>query len=998
MARDRSLDIAVTGMAGRFPGSSNVDELWSAVKGGEVRIIRYKRDELLEAGVPETIVDDPHYVPARGHMSGALRFDNTLFRVSPRDAEMMDPQHRLMLETAWAALEDEGSGLGDQTTTTGVYASGSGSGYLRSMVASGTLDAPMLDQALHGTEPDFIASLIAYKVGLTGPAVAVQTACSSSLVGVHLAVQALLSGDCDRAVVVAAGIAFPQAGHLHLPGSIHSASGECRPFDERADGVVAGSGVACVVLRRLADALDIGSEPYGVILGTAINNDGAAKAGYFAPSVGGQEAVIRAALRSADVDGPSIGYLEAHGTATPVGDPIEWSAASAAFKAARAGPGQVAVGALKANVGHLDAAAGVASLIKALVVLKDGVIPPLAGFTRLNPLLETDDSPLFVPSEAGPWIGPLPRRAGVSAFGIGGTNAHVIIEQAPVRPANTASPKRVRRLVLLSTADPESLARSEARLRDHVDAAAPDLADVSFTLAAGRPALPHRLAVIGRTSREISDRLATGLGVARGCSPKGGPAHVVFLFPGQGAQHPGMACSFIASLPGFAVALEACIDSFGPTLASRVRGAVLDVAFPAAELDRTDLAQPALFAVEYATAVVLSALGLRPDAVVGHSLGEITAACIAGILDLSDAARFVAARGRAMHSCPPGAMLALARDEKRTCELVAESGLALTLAAVNGPELCVVAGSPSDIEDFQSLFGDHFFTKVLRTSRAFHSPLIEAAVPEMASSLAGVELHNATVPLAMNTTGQIVGPGTTRTRPDYFLEQARRPVRFADALTAVAARFPGAVAVEVGPGRTLSALAEGMNLSAFPLAGGRDPDTAEALSTLGRLWTLGQPVAVTALCSDGRPIHLPSYPFGGPSWIAAEALPRLRATGPAHDTTAGPDARSPEPTWEPTQNAGNENLAQEWSKPDAEVLLTRLWAELLGHGDLTADSDFFELGGDSLLITQLARRLNREVGVRVPLRAMLAAKTLGGQSQVVLDELAQPTGDPTGPG
>lgn len=439
MSRDRSLDIAVTGVHALFPGAADLDDWWNAVLAGRVLTTRLDRTDLLSAGVPPELADDPDYVPVRGHLDEADRFDHALFRISARDAELMDPQHRLMLESAWAALEDAAVRSADLTTA--VYASDSGSGYLRAMLAAGPLDPLTLDQALHGTEPDFIASLIAYKLGLTGTALGVRTACSSSLVSVHLAVQALINGECDQAVVVAAGIDYPQAGHLHVPGGIQSVSGHCRPFDARADGVVAGSGVACVVLRRLADVTD-GPPLYGVLLGTATNNDGSAKAGYYAPSAEGQEAVIVAALAAADVGADSIGYLEAHATGTHVGDPIEWSAASAALSAGGAHPGQVAVGALKSTIGHLDSASGLAGLIRAMRVLREGVVPPVTGFTELNPLLDVAGGPLYVPTAAGPWTGPEPRRAGVSSFGIGGTNAHVIVEQPPPAPVVPPRPER----------------------------------------------------------------------------------------------------------------------------------------------------------------------------------------------------------------------------------------------------------------------------------------------------------------------------------------------------------------------------------------------------------------------------------------------------------------------------------------------------------------------------------------------------------------------------
>ncbi|MET9480871.1 beta-ketoacyl synthase N-terminal-like domain-containing protein [Streptomyces sp. NPDC006638] len=988
MSRDRSLDIAVTGLAARFPGATDLAEWWSALVAGRVLTRRHTRGELLDAGMPRSLLDDPDFVPVHGHLDDADRFENTLFRVSPREAEMMDPQHRLMLEVAWGALEDAGCRPGD-TSVTGVFASASSSGYLRAMVAGGGLDPLTLEDALHGTEPDFMASLLSYKLGLTGPAVAVQTACSSSLVAVHLAVQALLNGDCDQALVVGAGIAHPQGGHLHVPGGIHSAAGACRPFDESADGVVAGSGVACVVLRRLDDALADGPEPYGVVLGTAINNDGASKAGYYAPSVDGQEAVIRAALAAADVDGGSLGYLEAHATGTRVGDPIEWTAASAALGGTGAGPGTIAVGALKANTGHLDNAAGVASLIKALLVVKEGVVPPVAGFSRLNPLLETEDSPLYVPAEAREWRGPLPRRAGISSFGVGGTNAHVVVEQAPpVRPAETGGEEDTGRLVLLSAADPGALARSAQRLGSHLRREEPALADVSFTLAAARAELPVRLAVAGRTGAEIAERLASGEGVVRDEVTTGGlPAPALFLFPGQGSQHPGMARPFAEALPGFEDALRDCLAAFDPATAGVVRRALLDESFPAAELEATELAQPALFAVEYAASAALRALGVAPAAVAGHSLGEITAACVAGALDLADAARLVTVRGRAMADCPPGAMLAVGCDEASLRTLLAESGPELELAAHNGPESCVVAGTEDAVEAFRTRLGAGVPTTRLRTSHAFHSALVEPALAPLSAALAGITLRRPVLPFAANATGELV-PAGARITADRFVAQARGTVRFAEAMETLARRFPGAVAVEVGPGRVLSALAVAAGLTPVALSPVRTARPGEeVLTALGTLWAKGLPLAPTALSGPGRRVHLPGYAFAGPRWMAPEARPREAALPGAPGRT--PDAA----TTTATANGQLPDVRTEEAPAPAEdpaAVLAGLWADLLGHTGLTADADFFDLGGDSLATTHLARRIKLRLGVSVSLRDLLIGRTLGRQTEIVLGLLDRP--------
>ncbi len=983
MSRDRSLDIAVTGIAARFPGAPDLADWWSAVLAGHVLTRRYERAELLTAGVDPRLVDDPDHVPVHGHLTDADRFENALFRVSPREAEMMDPQHRLMLETAWAALEDAGCApRSAELPTTAVFATASSSGYLRSMVASGRLDPLTLEDALHGTEPDFMASLISYKLGLTGPAIAVQTACSSSLVAVHLAVQALLNGDCDQALVVGAGIAHPQSGHLHMPGGIHSATGDCRPFDAEADGVVSGSGVAAVVLCRYDDTREeTGPEPYGVILGTAVNNDGSAKAGYYAPSIDGQEAVIRAAVSVADIPASSLGYLEAHATGTRVGDPIEWAAASAAYAGLGARPATIAVGALKATTGHLDNAAGVASLIKTLLVVKEAVIPPVAGFKQLNPLLETEGSPLYVPTEATAWTGPSPRRAGVSSFGVGGTNAHVIIEQAPTRPRQEpAATREAGHLLLLSGLDPAAADRSAARLAAHLDRHAPALGDVAVTLATGRAELPARLAVTARDTAEAVRRLASGRNTVRGTAAET-PTPAVVLFPGQGAQRAGMALPLQAALPDFATVLEDCLAAFPPATAGELRRALLDPDFPAERLAATDLAQPALFAVEYAAARALRALGVTPVALAGHSLGEITAVAVAGGFDLVEAARLVSMRGRAMADCPPGAMLALECDETTALALVARAGRRLELASLNAPESCVLAGSEGEVEAFRSWLGHQVHATRLRTSHAFHSELIEPALPPLAAALDELVPRCTTVPIAANRTGDILPAGTVL-GTEYYLGQARDTVRFAESLAALARRYPGAVAIEVGPGRALSAMAAVAGLTPVALSPNRtDRPAEEVLAALGTLWTLGQPLSTAALCGPGDLLHLPGYPFAGPRWIAPEAA-MSRATTPV--AAESRDERS-----------AGELAELEASAGPAEVLAA-LWADLLGHTALSDDSDFFALGGDSLLTTHLARRIKLELGVTVPIREMFIARTLGRQREIVLGLLKERPAVPVG--
>ncbi|NUT25854.1 MAG: acyltransferase domain-containing protein [Streptomyces sp.] len=973
--RDRSLDIAVTGMAGRFPGAAGIEPWWQALLRGEILTTRMGRDELLAAGESPRVVDSPDYVPVRGLLDDADRFDHELFGISPREAALMDPQQRLMLETAWQALEDAGCDPTQEQLVTGVYASASSSAYLRAMLTSNTLDAAGVEEALRANEPDYMATRIAYRLGLTGPALTALTACSSSLVAVHLAVQALLNGECEQAVVVAAAVDFPQLGHVHLPGGILSASGSCRPFDADADGALAGSGVAAVVLRRYEDAAEAGCDPYGLIIGTAVNNDGRAKAGYQAPSATGQEAVVRSALAAAGIGADALGYLEAHATGTRVGDPIEWSAASSVLRELGAAPGQIAVGAVKANIGHLDAASGLVSLIKTLLVVRHGQVPPVAGFRTLNPLLETAGSPLRVPAAGFDWdAGDAPRRAGVSSFGIGGTNAHVVVEQAPALVQETAPVRDFEagapddeHLLVVSAATPDALRDSALRIAAWLPCAqSTALGDTARTLATGRATLPYRTAVTGRSRTELAERL-------RDATPSraDGPApHVVFLLPGQGSQYPGMARPFADALPGFTDLLDDCLAHLArlvPGMAARLRTALFDPDFPAAELERTELAQVALFCVEYAAATALGRLGLAPAALAGHSLGEFTAAALSGVLGLADALALVTARGRAMGDCPTGAMAAVAVREDRARELAAAYGL--EVAAVNTPESCVLAGPASAVKALGAGLEGREKVRVLRTSHAFHTSLLDPAVPRIEDAARPLPLGPVTVPYLSNATGALL-PAGSRVEARAFAEQARSTVRFADGLAAIARAYPGAVCVEVGPGQALSGMAVAAGLTAVPL-GGRQ----STLEALGGLWAAGLPLDPAALTRPGHPVHLPGYPFAGPRLLAPAAAVRA----PHGDADAGEAPPVPEPAVPggpaPTSGEGTPGEGTSGEPTPGERVSAR-WAELLGRTGLDPDADFFDLGGDSLLVVRLAQRLGQDLGVRVPVRELLTGPTL----------------------
>jgi phthiocerol/phenolphthiocerol synthesis type-I polyketide synthase E len=956
--RDSSFDIAVTGIAARFPGPTALPSWWEAVTRGQVLTSRLEHDEVLARGIPEYRARND-WVPVVAELSDAYRFDNAFFGMSPREAELTDPQHRLALEVAWQALEDAGVPPRHDDRATAVFSSMTGSAYLRAFLASAELDPTLTDDLIHGCEPEFMASRIAYKLGLRGPAMAVQTACSSSLVGIHLAVQALLGGDCDQALVVGTGLTYPDAGHQYQPGGILSASGACRPFSAAADGVVGGSGAAAVVLRRAGDMVDADAPPHALILGTAVNNDGPEKVGYYAPSPEGQRRVIRAALSSADVPGSTVGFLQTHGTATALGDPIEWAAASAAYAECGATPGQIAIGAIKANIGHLDACAGLAGLISTVLVLESGEIPPVAGFDAPNPQLDVAGSPLRVPRVPEVWTGPEPRRAGVSSFGIGGTNAHVVLERFASDRASSTDDGTV--VLPLSARDGDALRRSaEALCRTFLEPNPPALPDVAHTLAWGREEFPCRAAVTARGPVEAAARLRDlGADFTTGASPR----PLLLVYPGQGTQSPGMAVPYIQALPGLRERLEYLVEAtagFGSWTPSELLAALVDETSDPDALIQTSMAQPAIACLQLAITDSLRGLGMAPTGVIGHSLGEIAAACAAGAFTAEDAARFASRRGAAMQDCPTGSMLAVG------CSADDALGYArkfhLELAAVNSPTSCVLSGRAADVRSLAADLPAAVHHRVLPTNRAFHSRLIEPSVAAIAAAGRDLEDRPLTTPLVTTGEARLVEPGG-RIGATYWAGAARTPVRFADAIAAAVARYPDTVVLEIGPGCVLSPALEEMRLDTASTGVPARGTSRDVLEGLGRLWTLGVGTHLRQLSLDGRAVHLPPYPFRGP-----EHLPPELST------------------------AGSYTVVEEPGVPvvlDADIALRTAWSSTLGDIAIRSDADFFDLGGDSLLAVRLTRAVNAATGLQVPVRDLMLAREFGAQLDVIREIIAR---------
>ncbi|MGW4966248.1 MupA/Atu3671 family FMN-dependent luciferase-like monooxygenase [Nonomuraea sp. NPDC004186] len=856
MTDETSTQIAVIGMSARLPGAEDITRFWENLREGVDGLTRFSREELLAAGVPEEVADDPRYVPVNGRLADVDRFDAAFFGLSPREAEVMDPQQRLFLECAWGALEHAGYVPRTFPGAIGVFAGAGMSSYLLSNLLGSpeTIERLGSQAVLHANDKDFLATRTSYKLGLTGPSVVVQTACSTSLVAVHLAVQSLLARESDLALAGGVSISVPQdSGYFFEPGAIVSPDGFCRPFDAGAKGTVFGSGVGIVVLKRLEEAIEDRDTIYAVIRGTAVNNDGDDKVGFTAPSVAGQAAVISEAMSVAGVQARTIQYVEAHGTATELGDPIEVAALTQAFAAETFDHRFCGIGSVKSSVGHLNTAAGVTGLIKTVLALYHGELPASLHFTRPNPQLKLDTSPFYVNAAHRSWpAAGVPRRAGVSSFGVGGTNAHAILEEAPAVEQPPEGGGRRTELILLSAKSEAALARQAERLatycRAHPDTA---LRDIARTLIEGRERFDHRRALVCRSVPELADVLRSPAGGARGAERRG----AVFAFPGQGTQYAGMAARLYEQEPVFRRVLDECAS----VLTGLLPGDLRDMIFGESdELDQTARTQPVLFAVEYALAQLLISWGVRPEAMIGHSLGEYVAACVAGVMSLPDALALVAARGRLMQALPPGGMLAVACSEEELMLLLRPG---VEPAAVNGPRACVVAGPPEAVEALLAdLTGRGIAARRLRTSHAFHSVMMEPVLEEFRVLVRSVRLAPPALPYISNVTGTWITAGEA-TNPDYWVRQLRQTVRFWSGARLLA-QDPSRVYLEVGPGESLSRAFTPQDAVFTTLRHDRPEEVAYLREQIGQAWAAGLEADWGGVVDpDARRIALPTYPF-----------------------------------------------------------------------------------------------------------------------------------------
>ncbi|MCA1612830.1 MAG: condensation domain-containing protein [Acidobacteria bacterium] len=1004
--------IAVVGMSARFPGARNVARFWENLRDGVESISHFSDEELAAEGVAEAVFSNPKYVRAKAILDDIEMFDAAFFGINPREAQIIDPQHRFFLECASEALEVAGYDSEKYEGRIGIFASESLSTYflmnllpnVRLMETMGNL------QMAVGNDRDFLATRVSFAFNLRGPSVVIQSACSSSLVAVHLACQSLLSGESDMVLAAGASISLPQkVGYMHLEGGISSPDGHCRVFDAKAGGTLGGNGIGVVLLKRLGDALADGDHIHAVIRGSALNNDGSDKIGYTAPSVEGQARVIAEAMAVAGVEPSTVGYVETHGTGTHLGDPIEVAALTKAFRGGTDRKGFCAIGSVKSNFGHLDAAAGVAGLIKAVLSLEHRMLPPSLHFEEPNPQIDFASGPFYVNSVLTDWVASSsPRRAGVSSFGIGGTNAHVVLEEAP--EAVSEPSRRPSQLLILSARTKGALERATLMLGAQLgQVGTPELADVAYTLQVGRRAFAHRRALVAVDVCDAAAALAPAVEAPACDDPDAPPSRVlsghaeegerqvVFMFPGGGAQHVGMGRELYDCEPVFRDELDRCAELLRPQLGYDLRELLYPEESRAAEaarqLKRTKDALPSLFSVCYALARLWVSWGVRPAAMIGHSLGEYVAACVAGVFSLEDALRLVTARARLFEHLPAGAMLGLTVPEAEARALM--EGRELSLAAINGPQSCVVSGAVAEVAALaETLAARGVEHRLLHIDAAGHSQMVEPILEPFSRIVAGLRMNEPQVPFMSNVTGRWITAAEAQS-VEYWVRHLREGVRFGDGIAELL-KEPSRVLLEVGPGADLSTLARSQMPAQDRLARAvssmRHPQEQQSdcevlLGAAGRLWLAGVELKweETWRGERRRRVPLPTYPFERQRfWV--DALKPQAAQPASGGGGAVPDAADASRGFEGDE-AGRVVEAGEIAAGIGEAgagrtqsILSTLKSIITGltgidSAEIDTTATFFELGVNSLLLIQACRVIEERFGVKITFRQMLQEYT-----------------------
>ncbi len=1000
------MKLAIVGMAGRFPGANTVDEFWDNIANKEESITFYSKDELKEAGVSEALLNNPKYVRAKSAISDVKGFDASFFGFSSREAQITDPQQRLFLECSWEALEDANFVPGNETGRTGVYAGVGINNYMMNNLSG----HPELVQAVGdyplmiGNDKDYLASRIAYKLNLDGPAVVVQTACSTSLVAVHTACQALLNQECDTAL--AGGVSLgrlEKTGYLYQSGMIMSPDGHCRAFDADAEGTVQGQGAGVVVIKRLDDALVNNDHIYAVIKGTAINNDGSNKPGYTSPAVEGQAKVVLSAIASADMSPDDISYIETHGTGTPMGDPIEIEGLSEAFRTEALRRDPCAIGSVKTNIGHLDAASGVVGLIKVAKAIEQKKLPPTLHYQKNNPKINFEKTPFYVNTELKDWTADGILYAGVSSFGIGGTNAHVVLRESPNQSPSEKS--RAWRLVVLSAKTPSALEAVTQRLLHYLKTTKNvNFSNVCYSLQVGRKRFDHRRYLVCRNEDEAiaelekphhKDVVTTAY--------KETPRKIVFMFSGQGSQYLNMASQLYKGEVGFRKEVKRCRTILKERFVYLYENLdILDFSAQTDLLHQTYITQPSLFILEYSLAKTLMSWGIEPDIMIGHSVGEYVAACLAGVFSLEQALELVAIRGKLIQNLPEGDMLSAQLSEDDARKYLSEN---ISLAAINGDSRCVYSGDSEAIIALQhTLNEDSVQNRLLHTSHAFHSHMMEPALEKFKNSVGRRYPQKPNVPFISGVTGKYI-TDEEATSADYWAQHLRKEVRFNDGLHTLLDRdgeFGGNaeqrfILLEVGPSKVLTTLAkqhakkqsEDLVIATMRHAFEEVSDTRQLLKALGRLWANNVNIEWEEFHSARQRyrVPLPTYPFERkPYWIEPRALlpfDERESTLLLTDEVTGEES--------------NYKVHVDAPRDDIEEKVAATWMFCLGEKTLGIYDDFFDLGGDSLIAVTLVDRLSEIFDAPIASHVLIQKSTVAELSAHIREISSHPdmSGDST---
>ncbi len=986
MIEDEIERVAVIGMSARFPGADNIDEFWHNIRNGVESVIEFNDDELRAYGIPDAWLTAPNFVKSGTILNDIDKFDAAFFGYSPREATFMDPQQRLFLEVAWEALENSGYTPDSHDNSIGVFA-GSGpneySAYLSSLFDM-TNTASLMEQMI-GNEKDFLSTRVSYKLNLKGPSLTVQSACSTSLLAAHLACQSLLGYQCSLALAGGTRVNLNNSkGYFYQDGTIVSPDGHCRAFDAKAHGTVVGQGVGVIVLKRLSEAIADGDHIYAVIRGCAVNNDGGVKVGYTAPSVNGQAEVIAMAHAISDTPADSISYIETHGTGTSLGDPIEIDALTQAFRGAGTSRKQFcAIGSIKPNIGHADSAAGVAGLIKTVLMLENREIPPSINFQEPNPSIDFDNSPFYVSTALSKWeTGSWPRRAGVSSFGIGGTNVHVVLEETLTKKASGSS--RAYQILMLSAQTAKALDTACKNLglfikQNH----ALNLPDAAFTLQVGRRVFNQRRIIICRDNNDAILKLegSDHNGVISRDDPKPN-LPVTFMFSGQGTQYAGMGADLYKNESAFREYTDKCLEILRTNHSINLR----EILFPEKDraeeaqklITRTATAQLSLFVIEYSLAKLWMSWGINPESMAGHSIGEYVAACLSGVFSLETALAIVVARGRLMQETQPGAMLAVTLPHSDIKRMIGDN---LSIAAINAPRSCVVSGDFNEISDLEKRLDEQKIAyRRLHTSHAFHSKMMEPILDSFREEVSSHSLSSPHIPFVSNLTGKWI-TSEQATDPEYWVKHLRGTVLFSDCIKTLL-EAQNRILLEVGPGNTLyslsiqQAIKSGFKMifSSLPRYDEKISDQEFIITTLGKLWLSGAEPDWRGYYKDEtrNRVPLPAYPFDRKSFWPSKEINKENqkkdavSVQPFFNTSPGPDI--PETRGEDKTSTSGKN--------EVELKILSFWEEVLHINGIKTDDNFFELGGNSLIGANIIARINREFGITLTVSSIFLLPTV----------------------